>query len=166
MKKLVFIGLALVLMSSGYSQDVPQQNAESKLQAARIALITERLGLTPEQAQKFWPLYNQYAQDRRQLQQEVRKARLGLDMQHLTEEQSKRLMKLRLDIKQKEVNLEKRYSNRLMDVISSRQLLALRKAEDDFRAMIIRRLEQRKRQQLQRDRMLRDRERRLRQGNN
>ena len=56
---------------SGFSvnaQNPSKQDAKAKLEAARIALITERLGLTPEQAQEFWPVYNEYGEQRRQIQ--------------------------------------------------------------------------------------------------
>jgi hypothetical protein len=165
MKKILIIALFLAGFTA-LAQDNNQQDAKSKLQAARIALITERLGLTPEQAQQFWPIYNEYAEQRRQIQQEFRDTRKGLDLNKLTEEQSRALIKARMDGKQRQLNLETKYSDRLMDVINTRQLMALKKAEDDFRAMIIRRIEQRKQQQLQRDQMLLQRERKLKQGNN
>ena len=165
MKKILIIALLL----SGITvlgQNTGQQDARSKLEAARIALITDRLGLTPEQAQQFWPIYNEYAEQRRLIQQEFRDARKGLDMNKLTDEQGRSLMKVRMDGKQRQLNLETKYGDRLMDVINTRQLMALKKAEDDFRAMIIRRIEQRKQQQLQRDQMLLQRERKMKQGNN
>ena len=165
MKKILIIALFLTGFTA-LAQDNNQQDAKSKLQAARIALITERLGLTPEQAQQFWPIYNEYAEQRRMIQQEFRDARKGLDLNKLSEEQSRALIKARMDGKQRQLNLETKYSDRLMDVINTRQLMALKKAEDDFRAMIIRRIEHRKQQQLQRDQMLLQRERKLKQGNN
>ena len=165
MKKILIIALFLTGFTA-LAQNNNQQDAKSKLQAARIALITDRLGLTPEQAQQFWPIYNEYAEQRRMIQQEFRDARKGLDMNKLSEEQSRVLIKVRMDGKQRQLNLETKYSDRLMDVINTRQLMALKKAEDDFRAMIIRRIEQRKQQQLQRDQMMLQRERKLKQGNN
>ena len=54
----------------------------------------------------------------------------------------------------------------MLGVINARQMMALKKAEDDFRTMILRRIEQRQRQQLQQQMMLQQRERKLRQGNN
>ena len=71
-----------------------------------------------------------------------------------------------MDGKQKQLNLETKYSDRLMSVINTRQLMALKNAEDDFRAMIIKRIEQRKQQQFQRQQMMLQRERKLKQGNN
>lgn len=165
--------LIICIMSSGlytaFAQDQPGAdgaNARAKLEAARIAMITERLSLTPQQAEKFWPLYNEFALERRALQQEALKARQGMDMNNLSEAQSQQLVDAQLKYRQEKVNLENKYAEMLTKVISAKQLVALKKAEDDFRAMILRRLEQRKRQQLQRQQMLNQRERRLQQGNN
>ena len=143
-----------------------QEEARKKLEAARIALITERLNLTPEQAEKFWPVYNEYAEQRRALQREFLQTKKKMDVNNLTEEQSRQLMQKRLEMKEKQLKLEKKYSDRLMQVINTRQMMALKKAEDDFRAMLIRRLEMRKRQQMQRQRMMMERERKMQQGNN
>lgn len=169
MKRVVIAVLLCTLTFTTRAQGGPGSqgaNARAKLEAARIAMITERLNLTPEQAEKFWPLYNQFAQERRAMQQEALKARQGLDMNNLTEEQSQRLVKAQMKYKQDKVNLENKYATMMNQVISAKQMVALRKAEDDFRAMILRRLEQRKRQQLQREQMLNQRERRMQQGNN
>ena len=32
-----------------------------KIKAQRIAFITERLNLSPDEATKFWPVYNQFS---------------------------------------------------------------------------------------------------------
>lgn len=165
MKKIIL--LALIIMGyTATAQTNNGQDAKSKLEAARIALITERLGLTPDQAQQFWPIYNEYANQRRQIQQDYRQARQGMDVNKLTEEQGRKLVRARMDGKQKQLNLETKYSDRLMSVINTRQLMALKKAEDDFRAMIIKRIEQRKQQQFQQQQMMLQRERKLKQGNN
>jgi hypothetical protein len=33
---------------------------QEKIQALKIAFITQKLKLTPAEAEKFWPVYNQY----------------------------------------------------------------------------------------------------------
>jgi acyl transferase domain-containing protein len=165
MKKFIVLIIVMLAISAGYSQS-PGNNAKQKLEAARIALITERLGLTPSQAQEFWPIYNEYAEQRRSIQRGYREARQNFDMQNLSEEQGKQLMKIGMETKQKALNLEKEYSDRMIRVVSAKQLVALRKAEEDFRSMIIRRLEQRKQQQLRQQDMLRQREKKIQQGNN
>ena len=166
MKKILIVVVLITTSLTGQAQNKQQQDAKAKLEAARIALITERLNLTPAQAEKFWPIYNEYAEQRRAIHQQFRQAHQGMDLKNMSEEQSQAMMRARMDAKQKQLDLEKRYSERLINVINTRQLMALKKAEDDFRAMIIRRLEHRRQQQMQRQQMMMQRERKIQQGNN
>ncbi|HCH46042.1 MAG TPA: hypothetical protein DEV63_16635, partial [Algoriphagus sp.] len=65
MRKTLWIGIYLFLFSlQAYAQRPGQQFDRQKLEDAKIAFISTRLDLSPEQAQKFWPLYNQYSNQR------------------------------------------------------------------------------------------------------
>jgi hypothetical protein len=41
-----------------------------RIQSYRIALFTRRLNLSPAEAEKFWPVYNEYDSNRTRLQQQ------------------------------------------------------------------------------------------------
>jgi len=153
---------ALIVTLSAFAQD---KKAMQKIETARIALITERLELTPDQAEKFWPLYREYNQQRRQLRQEFKDTRQGVDRQNLTEEQSKELVAKAMDLKQRELNLEKQYAERMTQVISAQQILRLRNAEKDFQQMLLRRIQQQRERQNQNQKMMQRREM-LRERNN
>ncbi|MGK7395266.1 MAG: hypothetical protein ACNS62_11885 [Candidatus Cyclobacteriaceae bacterium M3_2C_046] len=129
------------------------QDQMDKIESARIGLITERLGLDPDQAERFWPIYNEFIERRRSLRNEFNQARKNIDIAQATEAQRQQLIEKELDMKQREVGLEKDYSDRLLNIISTRQLLALRKAEQDFREMLLRRLQQRRLQQQRKERL-------------
>lgn len=130
--------------------------AEQKIKAAHAAYITERLSLTPEEAEKFWPVYREYAQKRQDLRKQFRDAReKGTD--------DKSLLDLDLKIKQQELDLEKDYSGRLQKVITPQKLMNLRQAEGDFRRLLLRQIQQRQHRREQ----MRDRsQQRLQQRNN
>ena len=49
------------------AQDGDKTRAE-KIEALKIAFITQKLQLTTDEAQKFWPVYNQYENEIRSLQ--------------------------------------------------------------------------------------------------
>lgn len=74
MKKILFLTMLLWSASFVKAQQnneepqVQQQASEEQIQAIKIGFITKKLGLTPDEAQKFWPIYNQYSD-------EVKKAR-------------------------------------------------------------------------------------------
>ena len=144
----------------------PQQvdpNVRAKMESARIALITNRLGLTPEQAEKFWPVYREFAQKRQEIRREFRQAQKGVDPNNPDAKKQEALVNLGLQLKQKELNLEKDYSGRIMNVITAQQLLNLRRAEQDFRQYIINELARRRALQ-QRKENFRDKNQRLKQN--
>ncbi len=142
------------------------KEAMKKIESARIALITERLNLTPEQAEKFWPVYREFSQKRMTLRKELRDTRKNAERPDLTEEESRKIMAQALDIRQKEVNLEKEYSKRFQRVISTQQILQLRNAEKDFQQMLLRRLQHEKQKQMQRQQMMQRRDLMRGQGSN
>jgi len=141
------------MFSASFSQDSASPEARQKIQAARIALISERLGLSPDQAEKFWPVYREFSEKRQETRREFIQARRRHNPKTASEEENRRLVQMGLEVKQRQLNLEKDYSERLLRVIDTRQLVSLKKAEDDFRQMILRRIDQQRNQQDRREQL-------------
>ena len=162
MKKIFFILLMAAISLPAFSQDediVQDPKSRSKIDAARAAYITERLGLTPQEAEKFWPVYHEFAQKRGAMRKEYIQAKKNGVA-------DKEIVEMGLKIKQQELDLEKDYSGRLMNIISPQKLMNLRQAEGEFRQIIIKQIQQRQ-QNADRQRQLRDRnQKQLQQRNN
>ena len=140
--------------------------AQEKIKAARIAFITERLELTPEEAEKFWPVYREFSSKRMELRQQFEQARKNPQPAVPQEQVDKDLVELNLKIKQQELDLEKEYSRKMLNVIPAQKLTALKRAEDDFRRLLIQQIQQRQLQQQRRQQFQDRNEQRLRQRNN
>ena len=139
--------------------------AREKIEAARIGVITNKLGLTPEQAERFWPVYREFSEKRMELRKEFRAEQEKVKPDQATPEQKQRLIELGLNLKQRELDLEKTYSGKLLNVISADQMLNLRSAERDFQRMLINQLQQRREMQQRRENF-RDRNQNLRDRKN
>ncbi len=161
MKKIITL-LLLLLAIRAFPQS---QEVLDKIESAKIALITQRLELSPEQAERFWPIYREYSEKQREIHQDFQQLKRNYRPNTATEEESKALIDRGLEIKEQMISLDKQYSERMLNVINNRQLLKLREAENDFRQQLMRRLkEQRERQRDQfRDRPLNDEIRQQRQ---
>ncbi len=162
MKKLLLIALVAFGSLTTMAQDdepIQDPKTRSKIDAARAAYITERLGLTPQEAEKFWPVYREFAEKRQDMRKDYVEARKrGME--------DKELVEMGLKIKQQELDLEKDYSGRLMNIITPQKLMNLRQAEGEFRQIIIKQIQQRQ-QNADRQRQLRDRnQKQLQQRNN
>ncbi len=151
MKKIITL-IGFVLAFGGMAQG-PSPEALKKIEAAKIALITERLELTPEQAEKFWPIYREFGKQRKEIRREFDQARKNFDPNKASEEENKTMLDMANQVKEQQLKLEQSYSERILKVISTRQLNNLRKAEIDFKEMLLKRIraEQMKRQNQRRN---------------
>lgn len=172
MKKIIILGLYLISGWVAMGQDpvetdpIPQDpQVQEKIKNLRIAYISDKLGLTPDQAEKFWPVYREFSDQRRGIRQEMIEARKQIKTDNPDPAKQEELVKLGLTLKQRELDLEKTYSERLLRVISAQQILNLRKAEGDFQRIILEQVQQRRMMQ-QRNETIRERNQRLKQQRN
>ncbi len=129
MKKIILILLVLLGNFLGIkAQDADQTKAE-KIQALKIAFITQKLQLSTDEAQKFWPVYDQYENEIHSLQLDNRNGPA-------------------LENEEKLLNIRKKYKGSFEKVIGPQKLNKLFNAERDFRTVLIRRLQNRNQQRL------------------
>jgi hypothetical protein len=104
---------------------------KEKLESAKVAFITQRLDLTPEQAEKFWPLYNQHREDKRNLMKSLHV--LGkMDVEGISNEKALELIEQKFDIEQEILDLEKAFHKEIIKVISPVQAVQLGEVNKDF----------------------------------
>lgn len=136
-------GLLLAVLSFSSTDALAQQqrNEEEmkKIQDAKVAIITNRLSLTPEQSKGFWPVYNEFSQKKREMNRSMRQIIKGKGAT-ASDDQAMNSLKEVQDLKQKQLELEKEYQGRFLTVISPKQLTELYSAERDFNEMLLQRL--------------------------
>ena len=138
---------ALLLLFIGFISTTAQAQRRSeeeikKIQDAKVAIITNRLNLTPEQSTGFWPMYNEYAQRRREIHRAQRKIINDKKAEGQNDEAVLNNLKEVQELRQKELDLEKEYQNKFLKVITASQVIELYKAERTFNDMLIQRLKQ------------------------
>lgn len=74
-----FTAVAAILVSLSISVSAQQQKNDGqswrdRIMSEKIAFLTTAIGLTPEEAQNFWPVYNQLWEETGKAQFEVMKA--------------------------------------------------------------------------------------------
>ncbi|PSL26647.1 LTXXQ motif family protein [Dyadobacter jiangsuensis] len=139
--------LALLLLFIGVASTAAQAQRRSeeeikKIQDAKVAIITNRLNLTPEQSTDFWPMYNEYSQKRREIHRAQRKIINDKKAEGQNDESVLNNLKEVQELRQKELDLEKEYQNKFLKVITASQVIELYKAERTFNDMLIQRLKQ------------------------
>ena len=121
--------LVLILFTGSFKllkaqdrQDFKEGRSE-KIQSLKIAFITQKLELTADEAQKFWPVYNRYETEIRQAYKDS-KAGDG-DA---------------IDNEEKVLNVKKKYRIEFIKVIGPPKTNILFNSEREFRGVLMRHL--------------------------
>lgn len=69
MKKYLLYLLIMVLGIHGFAQENGRPNL-AMIESLKVAYITKELNLTPEEAQKFWPVHNNYFDELKKVRRE------------------------------------------------------------------------------------------------
>ena len=136
MKKIIII---LFFASSGL---IAQPDRFEKIRTLKTAYITQELSLTPSEAEKFWPVYNEYDSKRTKLRlsegREVA-SKLRDVTEDLTDEEANILIDRWLQIESESLLLQQELISNLRKVLPPNKIIQLRKAENDFKRRLLKR---------------------------
>ncbi|MFT4663692.1 MAG: hypothetical protein ACI8YQ_000169 [Polaribacter sp.] len=133
--------LCLFLVTSLSAQD---SKKEERIRSLRIAFLTEKLQLTPQEAEKFWPIYNEYEKERRTLRKDYRKEKKGAELSVV---EADAMVDASFELQEKQLKLKRTYYDRMKKVIPSQKLVALDRAEKEFRKKVVEEIKRRKKKE-------------------
>jgi Spy/CpxP family protein refolding chaperone len=116
-----------------------------QLQVERIAYFTEKIGLTTEEAQLFWPVYNEMDNKRTALFEE-RASMMHKYMNHaddLSDRQVEEQLNRLAAIQQQEMAIPAEYDAKFRKVLSARKVMNLYVAEMGFRNYLLQKMRNR-----------------------
>ncbi len=113
------------------------------IKALKIGYITEKVELTAKQAEKFWPVYNNYEEDLHQIRKKFFDKYRKENPDERDREQARAYIEANLDYQEQILNTKKEYQKKFLKVISEEQLADLYQAEAGFRTMLIKELRSR-----------------------
>ena len=65
-KQLIIVSLLVLITTLNFAQNGQRLNKiKDKINAQKVAYITRELDLTPQEAQQFWPVYNEFETQRK-----------------------------------------------------------------------------------------------------
>ena len=116
----------------------PSPERMKEIKAQKTAYLTTKLGLGVEEAQRFWPIYNEFDVAREKIRSDMRELHHG-GQGELSEEQARRLLESALANRQKEIELERTFHDPFVKAIGAVRTLELVRAEREFNREVLRR---------------------------
>lgn len=138
---LLLAGMSITAAAQG-----PRNNPEDwkqKMQSEKIAFITTEVGLTPEEAQNFWPVYNEMDKVKDEAMKEVFKAYRAMETaikEGKSEKEINALLDKYLAAQKQQRDLDEKTVEKYRKVLSGDKVAKVFIAEEGFRRHHIRNL--------------------------
>ena len=117
---------------------------QERVKAQKVAFITERLDLSADEAQKFWPIYNAFEDTTENIRKnDLKDVRQAMRRGNLSDSEAQSLLDQYMAAEEKLHTAKKQLVSDLNKVIPPQKIIALKAAEDAFNRMIIEKLKQR-----------------------
>lgn len=141
MKKLLIWTIGLLISTANlFAQHGSKHIDVDKFKADKVAFITTTLNLTPEEAQAFWPIYNEFDKKKWELIKEHRKISdiMSEGIDGKSDEEYIDLSRKFSSIKSMEGKLASDYNEKFLEVLPPKKVVQLYKVEYDFRRNMLR----------------------------
>ena len=112
----------------------PSPELQQRVRSMKIAFITDRVGLTPDEAQKFWPLYRQLEDDQRRLRDKQLNHK---PLSEMSAQEYERFVTTYLESEEQLARIRRTFFTRLEPFLSAKKRALLIKAEGDFNKRLV-----------------------------
>jgi hypothetical protein len=146
MKPFITLILLLITLSS-----TAQRQKRERIRTLKVAFITEKLDLTPKEAQEFWPVYNAFDKQVFQVRsQELRTYRREIRTNYdaMSEEEARILLNKFNTAMEKLHQINTEFSKKVIQILPAKKVIQLKIAETDFNKKMLQELKKAHRDKL------------------
>ena len=146
MKKLgvILFALGCLTFQQGFAQPGRgnRANLRQQIEAQKVAFITQKVGLTPKEAEKFWPVYNEYQSELKAIRKGKVKNLVNLYMSDstLTDAQIDEAINGHFDNQQQELDIERKYYGQFKQILPMDKVAKFYIAQEQFKRELLKRL--------------------------
>lgn len=113
-----------------------------KFRSMKIAFFTERLELTPGEAELFWPAYNENERKKREIShhKHLRRKNINEQLENMTDEEAEKKVDEMMDAREKEVHLAAAFHEDLKKILTPKKVMRFYITEIEFREYMLRKI--------------------------
>ena len=130
--------IVTVLLTSTiiYAQRRPDRG---KIKSLKIAFITERLNLSSNEAEAFWPVYNAHENKLNEFRKTERFEIRGKlkDLDAISDSEADKLLEKYIALEEEKGKEQRSFLRKIKGIISAKKTVLLMKAEEDFKKRLI-----------------------------
>lgn len=125
-------------------QPMPQGNWKEKMESVKIAFLTNEIGLTPTEAQSFWPIYNSVSEELDKAMYSTFSSYMELEKainENKSDKEVSKCLERYLDALKSQDEIRSESVEKYKKILSERKVAKIFVAEEKFRRQHIRMLQ-------------------------
>ncbi|WP_395043300.1 sensor of ECF-type sigma factor [Flavobacterium sp.] len=129
---ILFISFATYAQPGRFKERI--QEKKEQIKSLKVAYITTELSLTPDEAAKFWPLFNAFEDKQMELRKDkIKSYKDRIDNNENLSEKEATTILYQMESTEEELHLlRKKFVTSLKTVLPTVKILKLKKAEEEF----------------------------------
>lgn len=137
MKNTIFVLFLTFTSIAAVAQKPDGPPNPEKIDALRIAFLTNYLDLSTEESQKFWPVYNQMRDELKVYMDKEAALMKNKKLDEMTDTELNTLMQTHFDNEQQMLNIKKKYADEFKKVLPLKKVVLLADAENEFKRQLL-----------------------------
>lgn len=138
MRTILFTAIALFVSLQLVAQRHMDPKMIEVIKTKKVAFITEQVGLTSQEGEKFWPVYNQMEKERLALMDHKRGLEETSEVKSVkTDDYYRKLANEIVQIYVKEGKLIEEYNSKFLSILPAEKVVKLYQSERKFRSYLM-----------------------------
>lgn len=139
MKYLLIVSMLFIFPF--YSSAQRKSDRGQEIEAYKIGFLTQKLDLSAQEAKVFWPIYNNWQKEQAEFRKERMQKMISFkkidEIEELSDAEIQNLITNDFDFKQRELNLDKKYYNKLKSSLPIKTVGKFYRAQEAFKRELL-----------------------------
>ncbi len=141
---LVLVATASLVALAQPGEPPMEGKGKEKMEALKRAYYTEKLELTSAEAEKFWPVYNEYDAKKDAARKEMRKAIKKSESDSVTTKEATATIDLVSLKRKEEVDLDSKFLKDCLPILGAPRTMQLSKLDREFQKQVMEKLQEKR----------------------
>lgn len=135
--------VVIVFMLSIVMIKAQEENRREKMEALKIAYITEKIDLSESEAKEFWPVFNEYQKERKNIRTR-KKGKEKPNFDEMSDSEVEAFIDKRILNAERMLALRKKYLEKFKSILPIKKVAKLLEAERGFKREVLKKMRHKK----------------------
>lgn len=141
MKKFLIPLIPLLFFSVIANTQVKPEDSKDRIEAMKVSFITSKLKLTTDEAQRFWPLYNEYQEELGNTNR--KKDMTREDFEAMSDKEAESLLNDFVNNEKKKAEVKAKYADKISSILGAKRTIRFFHSENTFKKEVLKNYKER-----------------------